>query len=71
MNSSSNFRNTLDSFPYEIASQDSILTRDAANYLKSRYDYINKFDGIRLLTNMKVGIDLQMALKAWKIAYED
>ena len=45
--------------------------QDAANYLKSRYDYINKFDGIRLLTNMKAGIDLQMALKAWKIAYED
>ena len=45
--------------------------QDAANYLKSRYDYIDKFDGIRLLTNMKVGIDLKMALKAWKIAYED
>ena len=27
MKLSSNFRNTLDSFPYEIASQDSILTR--------------------------------------------
>ena len=45
--------------------------QDAVIYLKSRYDYIDKFDGIRLLTNMKVGIDLQMALKAWKIAYED
>ena len=45
--------------------------QDGAKYLKSRYDYINKFDGIRLLTNMKVGIDLQMALKAWKIAYKD
>ena len=45
--------------------------QDAANYLKRRYDYINKFDGIRLLTNMKAGIDLQMSLKAWKIAYED
>ena len=45
--------------------------KDGANYLKSRYEYINKFDGIRLLTNMKVGIDLQMDLKAWKIAYED
>lgn len=44
--------------------------QDAATYLKSRYDYINKFDGIRLLTNMKVGIDVQMALKAYKIAYE-
>ena len=45
--------------------------QDGANYLKSRYDYISKFDGIRLLTNMKASIDLQMALKAWKIAYED
>ena len=44
--------------------------QDGANYLKSRYDYINKFDAIRLLTNMKVGIDVQMALKSWKIAYE-
>jgi len=45
--------------------------QDGANYLKNRYDYINKFDGIKLLTNMKVGINLQMALKAWKIAYEN
>jgi len=45
--------------------------QDGAKYLKSRYEYINKFDGIRLLTNMKVGIDFQMALRAWKLAYED
>ncbi len=45
--------------------------QDGAKYLKSRYDYIEKLDGIKVLTNLKVGIDLQMALKAWKIAYED
>jgi len=45
--------------------------QDGANYLKSRYNYINKLDGIKMLTNMKVGIDLQMALKAYNIAYED
>ena len=45
--------------------------QDGAKYLKSRYDYINKFDAIRLLTNMKVGIDVQMALNSYKIAYED
>ena len=43
--------------------------QDAAKFLKSRHDFIGKFDGIRLLTNMKIGIDLGMALKAWKIAY--
>ena len=52
---------------YELKEQ---KTQDAANYLKSRYDYINKLDGIRLLTNMKIGVNLQMALRAWKIAYE-
>jgi len=44
--------------------------QDGAKYLKSRYEYIDKFEGIRLLTNMNVGIDLKMALKAWEIAYE-
>lgn len=45
--------------------------QDGAKYLKGRYDYINKFDGIRLLTNLNVGIDVQMALKSWEIAYKD
>ena len=45
--------------------------QEGVKYLKSRYDYINKFDAIKHLTSMKIGIDLQMALKAWKIAYKD
>jgi hypothetical protein len=64
---STNQTNTID-MNLELKKQ---KIQDGANYLKSRYDYINKFDGIKLLANMKVGIDLQMALKSWKIAYED
>ena len=45
--------------------------QEGVKYLKNQYEYINKFDAIKLLTSMKIGIDLKMALKAWKIAYED
>ena len=45
--------------------------KEGAQYLKSHYDYISEIDGVILLTSMGIGINLEMAEKAWELAFPE